>query len=202
MNRLATHATIALTTCLATSCASPPGGPAGLTRSTVTTSVTTSAPPAASPSATPSVAPARRPVIPDGTYRNRITKQDITDRGGADPSMAGTWTLKLDHGKFQLYCAWVDQDGDDCGHDNYPDGGFVEAGTFSGDAIRLWIIDDLAAIQNLSHCRTADCGALGPYYMTYKLHGDTIAFADTGGPGFAGLDPVNNYTITPWTKIS
>lgn len=195
---LALAATVSLAAC-------SPSPPAA--RSTATGTETSTAL-ASSTSARDPEPPNTPAPIADGTYRVRLTANDLTDGGGYDGGAAGTWTLTLKHGRYQLHCARVDKDSGQCG-DSAEAGGdsgiVVEVGRAVGDKSTLWLIYDQASTLAVNGCTSCNPTneQLAPYYLEWGLDGQDLVlqhlWAKTGFN--KDMPEVNNFTLKPWKKI-
>jgi hypothetical protein len=152
-----------------------------------------------------STPPTTVPAIPTGVYRTRVTRDEELSLGGDDLSSAGTWTLTVKPGTFELECRPISDQGTDCGHDlitkTHPF--LVEIGQLRGDRATVWFIDDGVLKAKLTGCDR--CGALGPYRFTWKTTGSGLRFSDLFVPGHPNAIPagtVTNWTAKPWTKIA
>lgn len=195
---IALAATVSLPACSSST-------PAARLTATDTTTSTALASSTSAPDPEPPNTPAP---IADGTYRVRLTAKELTDAGGYDGSSAGTWTLTLDRGRYQLHCARVENDSQQCG-DSAEAGGesgiVVEVGKAVGDKSTLWLIYDQASTLAVNGC--ASCNPtntqLAPYHLEWGLDGQDLSFKNLQAPtGFnKDLPEVNNYTLKPWKKI-
>jgi hypothetical protein len=128
-----------------------------------------------------STPPTTAPAIPTGVYRTRVTRDDVLSLGGDDLTSAGTWTLTVKPGTFELECRPIADQGTDCGHHpltkTHPF--LVEVGQLRGDRATVWFIDDGPLTAKLTGCdpRTGG-GALGPYRFTWKATGSGLRFSD------------------------
>lgn len=176
---------------------------------TAPTTAPTSAPAQGSPSSVSrQEPPTTQAPIPTGTYRVRITAQEVVDAGAFDGQWAGTWTLTLDQGRYQLHCARVERDSVQCGNsaDLGADRGMVvEVGTTAGDASTLWLIYDQAsttAANSCEHCNPTN-RQLAPYRLDWSLKGHDLVLKNlwTSSGLNKDMPELNNYSFKPWTKI-
>jgi hypothetical protein len=150
----------------------------------------------------PTAPPSTSSQVPDGVYRTSLTKDEVLAAGGYDPSSAGTWTLTLKRGTYQLECVWVDDDGDDCGHSGHKKM-IVEAGKTAGDATYLWFEYSKAETTKLNGMPDGNPSD-GNYRVSWRLQGSDLVMTHVWvGPSVGSQpDDVNNVTIKPWKKIS
>lgn len=171
-------------------------------------SLRTPSAPSTSVSDTDSEPPSTQAPIPSGTYRVRITRQDAVDAGSYDGQWAGTWTLTLDRGHYQLHCARVENDSQQCGNsgDLGADLGMVvEVGTTAGDASTLWLSYDQASTSAVNGCPSCSPTnrQLAPYRLNWSLAGHDLVLTNLwASTGFnKDMPEINNYTLKPWKKI-
>jgi hypothetical protein len=155
----------------------------------------------ATPIDTGSSIPTTASSLPDGTYRVRITTDDVAAAGVADMGNQGTWTLTTRHGTFTLACRFISDPVHDCGN-SHADGATVEAGHLYGTDHTAYFVGDALMLQQVTGClmpesstQDGHCYALPPYWATWSIAGDQLTFSDLGG--FS--DP--QFVILPWTKI-
>ena len=81
--------------------------------------------------------------IPDGVYRRQLTHDEVTAIGG-DPGNhpAGTWTLRVRGGTFQLSCRPVEGAGVNCGDSGSDSDLTVEAGHLRGTSKTVDFVGD------------------------------------------------------------
>jgi len=115
---------------------------------------------------------------------------------------AGTWTLTVQDGTYEMRCAPIANPGDDCGTTVYdlP----VEAGDLKGTGNTVYFVGDLNRIQKLTGCLlppsgslTGHCGPPGAYRMNWAFDGDLMTFTSYGGAN----GDIATYLIKPWQKI-
>jgi hypothetical protein len=149
----------------------------------------------------PTKPPSTLPQVPDGVYRTSLTKDQVSTAGGSDPSAAGTWTLTLNRRTYQLECAWVDNDGDDCGHSGRKTA-TVEAGTAAGDANYLWLEYSKSATVKITGAAEGAPDDYA-YRVTWKLQGRDLVMSAVWAEPSSGWNPgdVNAHTIKPWKRI-
>ena len=171
---------------------SPGSGQVGATSSVVQASVSSVA-------ATP---PKTTPPIPDGTYRVKLSQDDVLAGGSNDLGSVGIWTMTLSKGTYQVACKWLDASGLDCGNDGKPDT-LVEIGPVRGDKSRVWFASDLQAVFKKTGCTPlSECGNPDPYSFAWTLRGSDLQFSDTVGFGANQGDVYKPWTFKPWTKIA
>ncbi|WP_170322335.1 TRAP transporter substrate-binding protein [Acrocarpospora macrocephala] len=148
--------------------------------------------------------PTTAAALPEGTYRVRITKQDVAQFGGdvADSHPAGTWTLKVEGGTYQGSCRPVADPGDDCGTSDstMP----LEVGDLRGSGDTVYFVPNPDLLAKLTGCKLpvssqlADhCGPGDPYRLTWKLADGQLTFAVDGPVG-----GMQSYVMLPWKKIA
>jgi hypothetical protein len=170
-----------------------------------------------SSAASSSVAPESTPPttvspIRSGTYRVRLTQDEVIALGGDDLGMAGNWTLTVATGTFEVDCRPVSNQGEDCGNHvlskTHPY--LVEIGQLRGDGTTVWFVEDGALREKLTGClRHIDagtgCGPEDPYRLTWKATGKGLEFTDYVGLGDQTAPPgdaFGTWTAKPWTKIA
>jgi TRAP-type C4-dicarboxylate transport system substrate-binding protein len=138
--------------------------------------------------------------LPDGTYRVRVTTDDVAAAGVADMGNQGTWTLTVQHGTFALACRFVSDPAHDCGN-SHADGATVEVGHLYGTDHTAYFVGDAGMLQQATGCQMPEstqdghCWVLPPYWFTWSTTGRQLTFSGPGG----AADP--QYVILPWTKI-
>ncbi len=157
-----------------------------------------------SPSPTAGGIPTQASKLPNGTYRQQVTRSDV-DRLGIpfDLGATGTWTLKAKDGTFQLSCRFTDDPSTDCGH-SHADGAIVEAGFLRGTGHTAYFVGDLDTLRKLTDCLLpvsmaldGHCVVISPYRLDWSLDGDQLTFSNPGG------DPDSQqYVAVPWTRIN
>lgn len=178
---------------------------AGAAATTAPTSVPAQASPTSAKGQEP---PTTKAPIPPGTYRVRITAQELVDAGAFDGQSAGTWTLTLGQGRYQLHCARVEKESEQCGNsaDLGADRGMVvEVGTTAGDASTLWLVYDQASTLAVNHCDRCNPTnrQLAPYRLDWSLEGNDLVLKNVwSASGYnKDLPELNNYSLKPWKKI-
>jgi TRAP-type C4-dicarboxylate transport system substrate-binding protein len=158
---------------------------------------------AAAIDATPSI-PTTASSLPDGTYRVRVTTDDVAAAGVTDLSTQGTWTLTIRDGTFTLGCRFISDPEHDCGNSHF-DGATVEAGHLYGDGQTAYFVGDAAMLQEATACLLpvsevldGHCFVLPPYWFTWSLAGDQLTFSQPGGGGASYAE----YWMGPWTRIN
>jgi hypothetical protein len=131
--------------------------------------------------------------LPDGTYRVRITLDDLAaERVANNEGWTGTWTLRIEGGEYQLTCQPVDDPGRDCGNTTFegpPEAGYVKG---TGDVVHF--VYDAELHSALTGC-ALPCFPLSPYSVRWSLDGDVLTFSDS--EPFVVYDKV----LKPWNKI-
>jgi hypothetical protein len=168
------------------------------------------APPAASSAPTASAepqVPTERSDFPDGVYRTELTVQRMRALYLDDPGHAGTWTLTVKAGTFQLECRSVGTPGECGGHDpTLPP--LVEVGTLHGTGKTVWFVQDPQLRAKLTGCerhsqRADGCGPEDPYHFDCTADSTSMTCRNYGGLGDQTIFPeLSNWTAQPWTRIS
>lgn len=158
----------------------------------------------ARPSDLGTVPPSTRSALPDGVYRTQINQRWLQQQHYYDNSMAGTWTLTVKDGTYQLQCQSDIDPTVNCGHDGVAGRVTVEIGTLRGTGSTVWFVHDLAATTRL--CGTTNgrptCH-IGGYRLTWTTTAHGVVFSDfVGLADEAGGKPDNNWTLQPWIRIS
>jgi TRAP-type C4-dicarboxylate transport system substrate-binding protein len=130
--------------------------------------------------------------LPDGVYRSEITTDDLAAAGLDNrDGGAGTWTLTVRDGTYEVRCRPLDDPGMDCGQsiENDP----LEAGYLRGTGNTVTFVYDPELVSKLSGCKLPvsetlpdHCGPGGGGPKTWEIEGDSLMF---GGD------------LEPWTKI-
>ncbi len=163
---------------------------------------------ATSPSDLGTTVPSEVSDFPDGVYRTELTLARVRQLGLDDPSNAGTWTLTVQSGGYQLDCLPIADPRIDCGGGNSSDLSTVELGTVWGSSPTMWFVHDMARLSELTGCiprsqSETGCGPEGGYHLNWQPEGDTMVFTDfVGLADEAGQSALNNWTAQPWTIIS
>jgi TRAP-type C4-dicarboxylate transport system substrate-binding protein len=139
--------------------------------------------------------------LPDGVYRVELTPADLTGRS-TDTGLAGTWTLKVSHGTYELSCRPIATVGIDCGHEDYD--GPLDVGDLRGTGHLAYFNyrpDRLAQLTGcrlpVSQTRPGACFAGQPYAMTWEIQGDQLTFSEYVSD-WANVQ----FLIEPWRKIA
>jgi hypothetical protein len=148
-------------------------------------------------------APATTSALPDGTYRVSISLGDVTARGLSNSEgITGTWTMRVQHGTYQLECKPTDEPGTDCGH-SVSDAPF-EAGDLKGTGHTVWFVGVPERLSALNGCRLpvsasdpAHCPPAPTYRATWDLSGDRLTFSDFR----ASCDSCDEFSVKPWQQI-
>jgi hypothetical protein len=145
--------------------------------------------------------PASVSALPDGVYRSQITLKEITEP--ADAWAAGTWTLRIRQGTYELRCHPAANPGDDCGGtiSDHP----VEAGDLRGTGKTVYFVPNPERVSRLTGCKLPVSetlpGHCGPpfeaFRMTWAVASTTLSFDD-----FVGAVDEAQYLIKPWRKIA
>jgi hypothetical protein len=157
-------------------------------------------------SASPGQVPTAVSDLPDGVYRHQLTHDEVAAAGDdGEGGLAGTWTLRVRSGTFQLHCRPVEGAGRSCG--GAGNEGIFEAGHLRGTGRTVYFVSDPEMLSRLNGCKLPasstqpdHCWPLDPYRMTWALAGDQLSFTDWHYPGETG----DNLTFTggPWRKIA
>jgi hypothetical protein len=146
--------------------------------------------------------------VPDGIYRTQLRVVDLGRFGVRDLSYAGTWTLIVEDGAYQLDCVPITDPGVDCGNHDASMIDTVDIGTLRGSTTAVWFVHDPARLSTLTGCaRHAEshrgCGPEGGYRMDWKTVSHALVFTDFVGFGDEATEPPRNeWTAHPWTRIS
>jgi TRAP-type C4-dicarboxylate transport system substrate-binding protein len=149
--------------------------------------------------------PATVSVLPDGVYRRQLTHQEVEAAGG-DPGHhpAGTWTLRVRGGTFQISCRPVEGLGVSCGDSGIDTDTIVEAGDLRGTGRTVYFVNNSETLSRLTGCKlpaTNQDGHCGPpvtHRMTWALSGDQLSFSDYRGDTEVPME----WTGGPWRKIA
>jgi len=147
--------------------------------------------------------PATKSALPDGVYRVAITITDATAGGFSKPDdLAGTWTLTVKDGRFELTCRANTDPANDCGRDivYVP----VEIGDLRGSGHTAYFLANEQRMAAVTGCQLppsdtqpGHCGIGHPYRVTWTLSGDTLTLSDYRSDGYAD----DQYLVKPWRKI-
>jgi TRAP-type C4-dicarboxylate transport system substrate-binding protein len=160
----------------------------------------------------PGPAPSSPAGLPEGRYRVQITQADL-EAAGLDPGkaegQAGTYTLTVSDGSYQIDCTPVSPPGGlDCWYAQRLPVGFDynprEVGTITGQGDTVFLAHDPEREQQLTDC-VVDPNQAGPDYcagqirtrVTWTLEGDVLEFGDQ-----TSTEPWWAMSIKPWTRIS
>jgi hypothetical protein len=150
--------------------------------------------------------PAAASDLPDGVYRHQLTHDQVAAAGG-DPGSgpAGTWTLRVRGGTFQLSCRPVEGAGVSCGDSDIDSDVTVEAGYLRGTGKTVYFVNDPERVARLTGCKLPPsstqvdhCGPPATYRLTWALSGDKLSFTDYQGE----LTNPIEWTGGPWRKIA
>jgi hypothetical protein len=168
-------------------------------------------PPAVAPTtalSSPDVVPAERSTFPDGVYRTQLPMERVRELGMDDPGFAGTWTLTVKAGAFELECRPVTTPGVDCGGHDPTLPPLVEVGTLHGTGNTAWFVQDgeerVRRTGCVRHSERADgCGPEDPYHLDWMLADNDVSFRNYVGFGASAVFPeLSSWTAQPWTRIS
>ena len=148
--------------------------------------------------------PAVVSALPSGTYRVDLSEDDLSSSGRSNgDGITGIWTLKVQHGTYQVSCRPLDLPGTDCGHEIY--NGPLDVGDLRGAGHVAYFVYRPDRLAKLTGCllppafnEKDHCFAGGPYGATWHVDGKTLTFSKYLG----GAPTADNYTVKPWTKIS
>jgi hypothetical protein len=158
----------------------------------------------------PGQVPASTSALPDGLYRHQLTHDQVAAAGG-DPGSgpAGTWTLRVRGGTFQLSCRPVEGAGVSCGDSGIDTDTIVEAGDLRGTDRTVYFVNDSETLSRLSGCKLPatnqgdHCGPPVTHRMTWALSGDHLSFTDFQEyPGEISEPQPLEWTGGPWRKIA
>ena len=146
--------------------------------------------------------PTQVSTLPEGVYRVQITPEDIAAAGLDDPGWAGTWTLTIRNGSYQLGCRPLAAPGSDCA--NQVSGGPFEAGDLRGTGNTVYFVYNPELLSRLTGCKLpvgdTDAGYCWDgfsYRMTWTWDGKTLRFSD-----YRSNQEDQQYLIKPWRKIA
>jgi hypothetical protein len=171
----------------------------------------TTTPPVAAPTTARSsadVVPAERSTFPDGVYRTQLPMERVRELGMDDPGFAGTWTLTVRAGAFELECQPVTTPGVDCGGHDPKLPPLVEIGTLHGTGNTAWFVQDGEERARRTGCvrhsqSAAGCGPEDAYHFDWTVAGTGVSFKNYVGLGDqAGFPELSNWTAQPWTRIA
>ena len=150
--------------------------------------------------------PAATSDLPDGVYRRQLTHDEVAAAGG-DPGHhpAGTWTLRVRGGTFQLSCRPVEGAGKTCGDSGSDSDMTVEAGLLRGTGSTVWLVGDPEQLARATGCKLpvsetqqGHCGPQQTHRMSWALSGDKLSLTDYRGETAEPLE----WTGAPWRKIA
>ncbi|MFE7859866.1 TRAP transporter substrate-binding protein [Streptomyces sp. NPDC057403] len=141
--------------------------------------------------------------LPDGVYRARVTKADVTAAGGdaAGTHPVGVWTLTVRSGTYEVRCRPVADPGDDCGAGD-PKRPLVEAGDLHGTGDVVTFVPDAERLAKLTGCklppsgRPDHCGPDDPYRLKWAVHDDRLVFG-----AIDDKDTTQSWVIKPYRRI-
>jgi hypothetical protein len=159
-----------------------------------------------SPSGNPTVPP-QRATVPDGSYRVRVTSEEIVARGTYEIYLAGTWTLTFDRGEYRLVCHPISDPSEDCGRSGpTTNTRQVEFGHLRGLGNTVWFLDLQQAGTDCPTGQTANngCKPIDPYGFRWNRTPHGLVFTDFVGLGNQAGRPGEflNYTLKAWTQIA
>ena len=145
--------------------------------------------------------------FPDGVYRTQLTRKRLQELGFDDPGNAGTWTLTVKSGNYQLDCRALADPGVDCGGGDHAGSTTVEIGTLHGGSPTVWFVHDMARLSKVNGCvprsnASNGCGPEGGYHLRWKKVPTGITFTDYVGLGDEAGPALANWVGQPWTRIS
>jgi TRAP-type C4-dicarboxylate transport system substrate-binding protein len=150
--------------------------------------------------------PATVSALPDGVYRRQLSHEEVAAAGG-DPGHhpAGTWTLRVRGGTFQMSCRPVEGAGVSCGDSGSDSDLTVAAGDLRGTGRTVWFVSDPERLARLTGCKlpwsstqVGHCGPPGTDRMTWALAGDKLSFGDYKGELTNPIELIGG----PWRKIA
>jgi TRAP-type C4-dicarboxylate transport system substrate-binding protein len=158
----------------------------------------------------PDQVPASTSALPDGVYRHQLTHDQVAAAGG-DPGSgpAGTWTLRVRGGTFQLSCRPVEGAGVSCGDSDIDSDVIVEAGDLRGTDRTVYFVNNSERLSRLTGCKLPatnqgdHCGPPVTHRMTWALARDQLSFTDfLEFPGEISEPQPLEWTRGPWRKIA
>jgi TRAP-type C4-dicarboxylate transport system substrate-binding protein len=150
--------------------------------------------------------PAAASDLPDGVYRRQLTHEEV-DAAGGDPGHhpAGTYTLRVRGGTFQISCRPVEGAGVSCGDSGIDSDTIVGAGDLRGTGRTVWFVSDPQQVARLTGCKlpvsetqSGHCGPQATDRMAWALSGDKLSFTDYKGELTNPIEWIGG----PWRKIA
>jgi len=145
-----------------------------------------------------------------GVYRSQLTVKKLHELGidNLSDGPAGTWTLTVKAGTFEMHCQPIADAVTDCGNANLASlkvNSLMDLGDLRGRGPTVWFVDDMELKAKLTGCiahSEAD-GGCGPdvlTHMKWRKVPQGLVFSDYG----LGSDPgtSNSMTVQMWTRIS
>jgi TRAP-type C4-dicarboxylate transport system substrate-binding protein len=140
--------------------------------------------------------------LPEGVYRVEITTEDVAAAGLDEQGWAGTWTLTVRNGTYQLGCRPLAAPGSDCATE--VSGGPFEAGDLRGTGNTVYFVYNPELLSRLTGCKlpasntaAGHCWDGFSYRMTWTWDGKTLRFSD-----YRSTQEDQQYLIEPWRKIA
>lgn len=148
--------------------------------------------------------PAGVSTIPNGVYRVQLTRDEVTAAGYQNNAghPAGTWTLTIADGTYELRCTPIANPHDDCGTavSDQP----VEVGDLKGTGNTVYFVGNLDRMQQMTGCLLppsgtvpGHCGPVDPYRADWATDGTTLTFTNYAGAN----GDVATFTVKPWQQI-
>ena len=142
--------------------------------------------------------------MPNGLYRVEITRDEVTAAGYQNEPghPAGTWTLTVQDGTYEMRCTPLANPGDDCGTvlTDQP----LEVGDLKGAGNTVYFVGNLDRLHEITGCLLPPSGTLPDhcgypfqYRMDWAANGDDMTFTTMDG----AAEDLVVYLIKPWRKI-
>jgi TRAP-type C4-dicarboxylate transport system substrate-binding protein len=148
--------------------------------------------------------PATVAALPDGVYRRQVTHDEVAAAGNPGHGPAGTWTLRVRGGTFQLSCRPVEGPGVSCGDSDIVSEETVEAGDLRGTGRTVYFVGDVERGARLTGCKLpannqpGHCGPPATHQMTWALSRGKLSFTDYKGELTNPIEWIGR----PWRKIA
>jgi TRAP-type C4-dicarboxylate transport system substrate-binding protein len=148
--------------------------------------------------------PATVSTLPDGIYRRQVTHDEVAAAGDPGHGPAGTWTVRVRGGTFQLSCRPLGGAGVSCGDSEIVSEETVEAGDLRGTGLTVYFVGDIERMARLTGCKLpannqpGHCGPPATHQMTWALSGDKLSFTDYKGELTNPIEWIGR----PWRKIA
>jgi TRAP-type C4-dicarboxylate transport system substrate-binding protein len=148
--------------------------------------------------------PATVSTLPDGVYRRQVTHDEVAAAGNPGHGPAGTWTVRVRGGTFQLSCRPLEGPGVSCGDSEIASEETFEAGDLRGTGRTVYFVGDIERVARLTGCKLpannqpGHCGPPATHQMTWALSGDKLSFTDYKGELTNPIEWIGR----PWRRIA